>query len=56
MIVLVQKLRLSEAELHHEWPPMPITRVRSENGTDERTVTIRSEPGHNGAANQRPNA
>ncbi len=56
MIVLAQKLRLSEAELHHEWPPMPLTRVRSANATNERSAAIRSEPGYNSAENQRPNA
>ena len=56
MIVLVQKLRLSEAKVPHEWPPMPLTRVRSENAANERDAANRSEPGYNTAANQRPNA
>ena len=43
-IVLALKLHLSEAELHHERPPMPITRVRGGNATDERNAADRSEP------------
>ena len=43
-IVLALKLHLSEAELHHEWPPMPITRVRGANATDEQNAADRSEP------------
>ncbi len=56
MIVLVQKPRLSEAELRHERPLMPLPRVRSANATDERDAATRSEPGYNTAENQRPNA
>ena len=55
MIVLASKLRLSEAELHHDWLPMPLTRVRGENAADERDAAVRSEPGYNSAENQRPN-
>ena len=55
MIVLAPKWLLSEAELLHEWLPMPLTRVRGTNATDERYTAIRSEPGHNRAENQRPN-
>ena len=55
MIVLVQKLRLSEAEVSHEWPPMPLPRVRGANATDERDAAVRPEPGYNSAENQRPN-
>ncbi|WP_454261413.1 hypothetical protein, partial [Pseudoxanthomonas mexicana] len=55
VIVLVPKLRLSEAKVPHEWPPMPLTRVRSENAAIERDAATRSEPGYNTAANQRPN-
>ena len=56
VIVLVPKLRLSEAKVPHEWPRMPLTRVRSENAANERNAATRSEPGYNTAANQRPNA
>lgn len=55
MIILVPKPRPSEAELRHEWPPMPFPRMRSANATDERDAASRSEPGYNSAANQRPN-
>ena len=55
MIVLVQKRRLSEAEVRHEWRPMPFPRVRSANATDERDAASLSKRGYSSAANQRPN-
>ena len=56
MIVLEPKLRLSEVEVRHEWPPMPFPRVRIANATEEGDAASRSKPGYSSAANQRPNA
>ena len=44
MIVLAPKQRLSEAELHHEWPPTPTPRVQNANAADERRLRAGQEP------------